>query len=264
MRNHLHQGYHVQYKYCPADFTYKSRIRKRRRYVPQKIKSSRFRFFTAILGVSAPRQISSFTSSTTYHSHANRQPLPPEAFSFDSDSFRIGIDNHSSYSISNNIKHFSPPPAHCNATLVGINSRDPVPGIGTVHWTIDDDNGTPHTIHLPGTLYVPNAPICLLSPQHWSQHACDNYPTINGTWCATYAHSVILHWSQNLRQHTIPLHKDTNTPIMYSSGGSSKAQLALQTITSTLPACALEETVAYSSVTPVINVPHKRTYSHST
>jgi hypothetical protein len=40
--------------------------------------------------------------------------------------------------------------------------------IGTVQWNIQDDKGKMHTITLPGTYYIPDAEIRMLSPQHWA------------------------------------------------------------------------------------------------
>jgi hypothetical protein len=69
---------------------------------------------------------------------------------FDSDSFIIGIDNHASRSISNNIDHFSTalrPPK--NAFIQGVGGEFlTVKGEGTLFWHIEDDQGKVHKISI--------------------------------------------------------------------------------------------------------------------
>ena len=40
---------------------------------------------------------------------------------------------------------------------------------GTKKWSIEDDEGVAHTLIIPNSYYVPQAKVCLLSPQHWAQ-----------------------------------------------------------------------------------------------
>ena len=80
-----------------------------------------------------------------------------------------------------------------------------------------------HTFIIPGTIYAPQAPHRLLSPQHWSQAANDNHPTTNGTWCATYSDHIILHWYQCNYKRTIPLDRSTNTATLYTAAGFTAA-----------------------------------------
>lgn len=117
---------------------------------------------------------------------------------FDTDSFDIGVDNHASRCMSNDRKHFvgniTPLKGH---KVKGIgNKMLQVKGVGTISWKIEDDQGMVHKIHIKGSLYVPDLPICLWSPQHWAKQAADNNPDNRGTWCATYEDSCILYWDQ--------------------------------------------------------------------
>ena len=66
---------------------------------------------------------------------------------------------------------------------------------------------------IPNTLYVPEAPLRLLSPQHWSQEAHDN----NGTWCATFHDSLVLYWKQNKYRRTVMLDPTINTAVINSA-----------------------------------------------
>ena len=141
-------------------------------------------------------------------------PQTYEGIRFDSDSHQIGVDNHSSYSISNNLKHFTSPITPFNVMLLGVNGKSKVPGTRTICWMIDDDFGVQSKIVFQNILYVPASPICLPFPQHWDQ--CDNehFPTSEGTWCVTYSKKVVLHWSQLSRVRTIPKSKDQHTHLL--------------------------------------------------
>jgi hypothetical protein len=54
--------------------------------------------------------------------------------------------------------------------LHGITSGLQIEGVGTIKWTLQDDSGHDITIFLPNSLFVPQAPMCLLSPQHMAQN----------------------------------------------------------------------------------------------
>ena len=93
---------------CPN--TTRSTIIKRRRYIPQKYSSPRYHFKVALLGAAIPHLFTSCTA-TQYRTTTASLPLPQdsEGISFDSDSHQIGVENHSSYYISNNLEHFKSP-----------------------------------------------------------------------------------------------------------------------------------------------------------
>jgi hypothetical protein len=79
----------------------------------------------------------------------------------------ICIDTGASCCISNNKEdfvNFTPSPTP--AVLHGISSGLRIAGKGTIQWTIMNDDGDDVTIHLHDSIYVPEAPMCLLSPQH--------------------------------------------------------------------------------------------------
>ena len=126
-----------------------------------------------------------------------------EPINLDSDSYVIAVDNCCTTSITNDLKDFISPPKTVNQFVSGMGGRVLAIKKGTVRWRIEDDDGKVHVITLPGTLYAENAPFRLLSPQHWSQQANDNHPLPRGTWCATYADSVMLQWGQRRFTRTI-------------------------------------------------------------
>jgi hypothetical protein len=143
---------------------------------------------------------------------SSSQPLN-KPVKFDFESFAIGIDNHASRCVSNNADDFVSAIRPSNKTLAGISGSLTIRGTGTVKWVIEDDYGRRHSLVIPNTLYVPHAPMRLLSPQHWSQEAKDN----DGTWCATFHNSLVLYWEQNQFQRTIKLDPNLNTAIIHSA-----------------------------------------------
>ena len=94
---------------------------------------------------------------------------------FDTDSFKIGVDNHALRCMSYNRAHFENfRPSRSNATVGGIADGLAIKGEGTFVFRVEGDNGRTHTIRIPNSLYLPRLPVSLLSPQHWSQEANDN------------------------------------------------------------------------------------------
>ena len=114
--------------------------------------------------------------------------------------------------------------------LVPIHKRikgvgDTLKGImtGTMKMVIEDDNGVPHEIIAPDSLYVPHCPSRLLSPQHWAQKAKDHHPKRRGTWCATYDDEIVLEWNQRQYRRTIKLdQKGSNTAWIHTAPGYSR------------------------------------------
>ena len=149
---------------------------------------------------------------------------------FDSDSFAVGVDNHASRCMGNDKRLFE------NLVLArslqrvgGISKGLSIKGKGTLVLTINDDNGKPHRIKIPNSLYLPELRVCLLSPQHWAQEAGDNYPLPNGTRMENNAHSCKLFWCQGLFTKTIPFDDATNTPIFYTSPSTSSYRAFVHT-----------------------------------
>ena len=159
---------------------------------------------------------------------ANQEPtknrVTPQRIAFDSDSFRISVDDCSSRTMSNNKRHFESISALDPGDPGYVNGPSgeaiPIKGKGTVKWRIEDDEGQVHTIRIPNSLYIPDMKQCLLCPHHWGQEANDHYPIRDGTWCATYSNRMVLHWNQRQNKRTIPWDSRTNTGIMRSAPGA--------------------------------------------
>ena len=81
--------------------------------------------------------------------------------------------------------------------------------------------------------------------------AWDDFPVKDETWCATFSHSVQLHWNQRERIRTIPIDPKTNTHVFMSSPGTSYARCSLLTVVKAHKISSIENTHAfYYEVTP--------------
>jgi hypothetical protein len=81
----------------------------------------------------------------------------------------ICIDTGASCCISNQKHDFLTFAPSSSTVLKGIGSGLSIAGTGTIKWKILNDSGDEVTLHLHNSLYVPDAPMCLLSPQHMAQ-----------------------------------------------------------------------------------------------
>ena len=159
-----------------------------------------------------------FTASIT-----QAQVQQPSAPIFDSDSRPLYVDNCASRSISSWIEDFVDPPKPIKRKLEGVASTTHGLSIGTIKWTIEDDNGAPHEFLLPNSIYAPQVKKRLLSPQHLAQVKKDHKPNNRGTWCATYEDAIVLHWDQCKYKRTIPLDKDgNNVGVIQTASGYRK------------------------------------------
>lgn len=164
-------------------------------------------------------------TSTTISNTIEASKTKPVGIRFDTDSFKIKIDNCCTRSISPSLDDFIGPmtTVHGKAIRGFGGTTTPIKHTGTVRWLVDDDEGISREILIPNSYHVPDAPSRLLSPQHWAQEARDSSPSPNGTWCATYADSIVLHWNQRKHLKTISLDDSSqNVATMWSSSGYNK------------------------------------------
>jgi hypothetical protein len=97
--------------------------------------------------------------------------------------FLIGLDNNATCFMENDVHNFVTkltPTLNIKVRGVG-NQLMMANGGGTVLWKIEDENGVVHEKLFPGTLYIPDLKLCLLSPQLWCQSADDHFPRRDGT-----------------------------------------------------------------------------------
>ena len=136
--------------------------------------------------------------------------------SYDTDSHEIGIDNHASYSMTNNLKDYVGKPRRVRVRVKGIAGRLMSGYVGTVRWRLLDDNGALHILDIPNTYYVPAIPIRLLSPQHLAQQMRRKEKRPDGTFCATFADRATLLWNDRQFIKTIHLNH-ANVPVFRSA-----------------------------------------------
>ena len=141
---------------------------------------------------------------------------------FDTDSFTVLVDNCATRSITTDASDFIDSPVKVKGKLKGVSGSMPVLCKGTVRWYIEDDQGTVHKLLLPNTLYVPNAPERLLSPQHWAQARRKQGDVANGTLAITYSDRVELQWDRQRHCRTIVLDPNTNVASLTSAPGYTK------------------------------------------
>ena len=68
---------------------------------------------------------------------------------FDTDSIRIAVDTGASCTISSHSTDFEGEITPTKRTIDGIASGLEATGIGTIHWTIQDDQGRVHIVRIP-------------------------------------------------------------------------------------------------------------------
>ena len=144
---------------------------------------------------------------------------------FGTDSYLIGVDNRTSYSMTPSITDYVTPLDPVDGVFVrGIGGFVKVQGKGSVLWKITDDDGISHDVIIPGTLYVKELDHRLLSPQHWSQTSNDSYPMKRGTRSITYEDELVLEWNQRKHIKTIPIDTSSNTFSFYTTPGLNRFQ----------------------------------------
>ena len=130
--------------------------------------------------------------------------------------------------------------------------------IGTVRWSVEDDQGVTHDLTIPDTRYCPEAPFRLLCPQHLAQQSnepssgvthdltipdtryCPKAPfrllclqhlaqqsnEPSSILCLTTHQQVILSWQGFTK--TIPLLDGSNVALFRSSAGYSTAMALME------------------------------------
>jgi len=149
----------------------------------------------------------------------------PRRVSFDTDSTPVKIDNCATSCISDDISDFTGTLIPVKRKVKGLAGATVDQGVmmGTILWSIEDDNGLPHELLIPHSYYVPGSKVRLLSPQHWAREAKDNRPQPRGTWCATYADSIVLEWNQRKHRRTIKLDQQgSNVATVHTAPGYNK------------------------------------------
>jgi hypothetical protein len=166
----------------------------------------------------------------------------------------ICIDTGASCCISNCKDDFITFAPSSSTVLKGIGSGLNIIGTGTIKWSIINDNGDEVTLHLHNILYVPEAPMSLLSPQHMAQKTSSNSDgfTSKGSFgVLTFGgfHRTILYNSTN------------NLPIIFLASNLCKITSITNTLSDTTTAAFLSSTVP-SDTSNITSTQHKLLYLH--
>jgi hypothetical protein len=151
-----------------------------------------------IISRQSPRQHHKFiicsVSSTTGGASPDDYKPRNNDHQYDSDSYNIGIDNHASYCLTNNLKDFEGTPVSTKVRIKGIKGHLATRLKGTIKWHLLDDDGVEHELLIPNSYYAPDLPVRLLSPQHLAQVLKPSETIVDGTAATTYTDRVILEW----------------------------------------------------------------------
>ena len=101
--------------------------------------------------------------------YSAKSPFGDSSARWDSDSMAVGMDNRCSACISDKVEHFEDL-RPCDRIIKGFGGTQTTNVmIGTLKWTVLDDDEQRHTWRIPNSYFVEHAKVRLLSPQHWSQ-----------------------------------------------------------------------------------------------
>jgi len=222
-----------------------------KKYIQVKHPQRQARTFDKVARVK-PRLYFTFPSEVRPTKLKRQAANQEDTFTYDTDSFIIGIDNHSSCVMDNNKDHFigKIKPTR-NQEVISASGTLQIQGEGTVEWRIEDDDGRVHKKRFQAK-YVPDLPICLLPPQCWSQQAKDNFPQRNGTFAMDTADACILYWSQKQFKKTIPwMPGNMNVARFRSANGTKRYQVYATTLDYTTNNDQMEH-VCYSTTPNII------------
>jgi hypothetical protein len=94
-----------------------------------------------------------------------------EDLRFDTDSYKISINNCASFCLTDNKQDFVGLLTCSNTTIKGIRGNQNGTWIGTVKWPVTDDKGVQNDLIIKNTILIPKGtlPFRLLSPQHFGR-----------------------------------------------------------------------------------------------
>ena len=118
--------------------------------------------------------------------------------------------------MTNVYKDFIGKPDRVNLRVKGITGSVKVAYRGTVLWHLQDDDGQVHPVTLENTMYCPDLPMRLLSPQHMAQVYHPTESMREGTTCLTTRNRVVLTWKDRKHQRTVPLNT-SNVAVIWTA-----------------------------------------------
>ena len=113
-----------------------------------------------------------------------------------------------------------------NVNLQGIGGTIPAIGFGTIRFTVYDDEALEHVFTIHNVLYVPQAPMNLLSPQKWVAGRSNEEREARGACSLTFDDITILMWERRQYMKTIH-HRADGIPIMTVNEGFESSKVFL-------------------------------------
>ena len=201
-------------------------IKTRRRYRPRQLRTCGRRTRQKKPCSDAITPVINMTSTWS-----NQWPAPrAQARQFDSDSYKLMLDDRASACITNCKDDFVEPPKRVDRKVKGIKGHDDATHRGTLMWYLEDDTGLVHVILIQGAYLIPDATTRILSPQHFAQQANDHYPKEEGTGSLTTSKNITLFWSQRRFTKTVPLDSRTNVGLTTTAPGTRSYRAYCATI----------------------------------
>jgi len=116
---------------------------------------------------------------------------------FDAGSELVGIDDRSSVRMSPHESDFAGKFTKSRQFIKAFGATKAFDmHVGTLKCVFEDDQGVTHTVHIPNSHCIPEAPARPLSPQHWAQeaHAVSDDGDPDNACCETFHNRATLHW----------------------------------------------------------------------
>lgn len=103
--------------------------------------------------------------------------------------------------------------------LQGVGGLTEAKGYGTIRFKVFDDDGVEHVFTIHNVLYVPDAPMNLLSPQKWIAGLTESERSNRGTMSITFDDVTLLIWGGQRFMKTIHHRPDMGLPLMAVNEG---------------------------------------------
>ena len=137
----------------------------------------------------------------------------------------------------------------CNNIFIqGVGGKTKVSGHGTMKLRITDDDGKLHELVISNTLYVPECPTNLISPQRWSSSCKEPH----GTGEITVGNNTLLFWDDKQFSKLVPHHPELGISLITVNDGYTKGSAFFNT--QTCQPC----TPAYLQTSTVVEDKHER------
>ena len=101
-----------------------------------------------------------------------------------------------------------------NVKLQGVGGLTEAKGYGTIQFSLFDDDGAKHVFTIHNVLYVPDAPMNLLSPQKWIAGLTASERGSRGTMSITFDDVTLLIWSGQRFMKTMHHRPDIGIPLL--------------------------------------------------